>query len=114
MSKLLKTVYDALSGLKLEDIIVYDFRTHSPDYDYQIIASASSERQANAAINHIKQVLPVEDFMHIEGRQNNRWILIDLKSIIIHVMHKEDREYYQLEKIFFEREKISLEEKNGL
>lgn len=114
MSELLKKVYNALNGLKLENIIIYDFRSFSPDYDYQIIASASSERQANAAIDHIKQALPVQDYLHVEGRQNNRWVLIDLKSIIIHVMHKEDREFYQLEKIFYEREKISLEEENGL
>lgn len=114
MSDLLKTVYNALNELKLNDIIIYDFRNHSPYYDYQIIASATNERQANAAINHIKQALPVQDYMHIEGRENNRWVLIDLKSIIIHVMHKEEREFYQLEKIFFEREKISLGEDHGL
>lgn len=110
MSELLNTVYEALAGLKLEDIIIYDFRGHSPYYDYQIIASSTNERQANAAINHIKQTLPVDNYIHVEGRENNRWVLIDLKSIIIHVMHKEDREFYQLEKIFFEREKISLED----
>ena len=114
MSELLKTVANALADLKLKDIIIYDFRNHSPYFDYQIIASATSERQANAAINHIRQVLPVDNYIHIEGKENNRWVLIDLKSIIIHVMHKEDREFYQLEKIFYERDKISLEEANGL
>ena len=114
MSELLKKVYNALSDLKLEDIIIYDFRTHSPHFDYQVISSASSERQANAAINHIKQAVPELQSDNIEGRENNRWVLIDLKSIIVHVMHKEDREFYQLEKIFYERDKISLEEENGL
>lgn len=114
MTDLLHTVYKALDGLKLQDIIVYDFRNYSPYYDYQIIATATNERQANSAINHIKQALPKDVEFHIEGHQNNRWILIDLKSIIIHVMHKEDREYYQIEKIFFEREKITFGVQNGL
>jgi ribosome-associated protein len=114
MSELLKTVYNALNDLKLNDIVIYDFRNHSPYYDYQIIASASNERQVNAAINHIKQALPKQDYLRIEGKEKNRWILIDLASIIIHVMHKEEREFYQLENIFFEREKISLGEQNGL
>lgn len=114
MDELLKKVYKALSDLKLEDIIIYDFRTYSPHYDYQIISSASSERQANAAINHIRQAVPELNSADIEGRESSRWILIDLKSIIVHVMHKEDREFYQLENLFFEREKISLEEHNGL
>lgn len=108
MTDFLKTVYEALANLKLEDIIVYNFEGISPYYDYQIIASATNERQANAVVNHIKQAIPDDYEYHIEG--NQRWILIDLKSIIIHVMHKEDREFYQIEKIFFEREKISLGE----
>ncbi len=114
MTEILQKVYKALSDLKLKDIIIYDFQGFSPYFDYQIIASASNERQVNAAINHIKQVLPKDYEFNIEGQETNRWILIDLKSIIIHVMHKEDRDYYQIEKIFFEREKVSLEESHGI
>ncbi|XMB72675.1 ribosome silencing factor [Mycoplasmatota bacterium WC30] len=114
MTDILNTVFQALSDLKLKDIIVYDFRNHSPYYDYQIIASATNERQANAAIDHIKQALPKGYDFHVEGQGSNRWVLIDLKSIIIHVMHKEDREFYQIEKIFYEREKISFEVSDGL
>ena len=110
MTELLQTVYQALSDLKLKDIIIYDFRNHSPYYDYQIIASASNERQANASIHHIKDAIPNDVEMHIEGQETSRWVLIDLKSIIIHVMHQEDREFYQIEKIFFEREKIHIGE----
>lgn len=108
MTDFLKTVYEVLANLKLEDIIIYDFEGVSPYYDYQILASATNERQANAVINHIKQAIPADYEYHVEG--NQRWILIDLKSIVIHVMHKEDREFYKIENIFFEREKISLEE----
>lgn len=114
MSELLKKVYDELAGLKLENIIVYDFRGYSPYYDYQIIASATNERQANAAVNHIKDLLTPDEYIHFEGREESRWILIDLKSIIVHVMHKEDREFYQIEKIFYERKRVNLEENNGL
>ncbi|MCK4551752.1 MAG: ribosome silencing factor [Tenericutes bacterium] len=114
MTDILKTAYNALSNLKLEDIIIYDFRNYSPYYDFQIIASASNERQAKAAITHIKEALPNDYEFRVEGGNSGRWILIDLKSIIIHVMHEEDREFYQIEKIFFEREKISIGEENGL
>jgi len=114
MTDMLNTVYNALSNLKLEDIIIYDFRNFSPYYDFQIIASATNERQAKVSIAHIKEALPEGFEFRVEGGNKSRWILIDLKSIIIHVMHKEDREFYQIEKIFFEREKISIGEENGL
>lgn len=114
MTEFLSKIYEVLTDVKLKDIIIYDFRNHSPYFDYQIIASATSERQANAVVNHIRDALPKNNKLHVEGTRNNRWVLIDLKSIIIHVMHVEDREFYQLEKIFYEREKISLEGQHGL
>ncbi|MBN2540104.1 MAG: ribosome silencing factor [Bacilli bacterium] len=114
MTDLIHTVYQALSNLKLSDIVVYDFRGVSPYYDYQVLASASNERQVNAAINHIKQALPEGTDFHIEGQETSRWILIDLHEVIIHVMHKEDREFYQIEKIFYERDTLDLEVSHGL
>jgi len=114
MTDLLRTVYKALTDLKLQDVVVYNFQGISPYYDYQVIASATNERQVQAAVNHIRQAIPQNQEIRVEGQETSRWILFDLNSIIIHVMHKEDREFYQIEKIFFEREKVSFEDKNGL
>lgn len=114
MTDLLQTVYKALDDLKLQNIIVYDFRNVSPFYDYQILASATNERQVSAAINHLRDALPADTDFHIEGQETSRWVLIDLHSIIVHVMHKEDREFYQIEKIFYEREHVDLGDHHGL
>ncbi|MDY0023564.1 MAG: ribosome silencing factor [Candidatus Izemoplasmatales bacterium] len=108
MTDKLKRVYNALVDLKLKDIIIYDFLDFSPYFDYQVIASASNERQVHAAINHLKQAFPESENLHIEGADENRWLLIDLGDIIIHVMHKEEREYYQIEKLFFERKQVGV------
>jgi len=109
MTDKLKQVYDTLFDLKLKDIIIYDFRDFSPYFDYQVIATASNERSVHAAINHIRQAFPEITDMRIEGASENHWLLIDLKDIIVHVMHKDDREYYQIEKLFFERKQVGLE-----
>jgi ribosome-associated protein len=115
MSVHLEKVYNTLSDLKLFDIIVYDFRGISPFFDYQIIASASNERQANASIEFIKKILNDKDDFHVESDANHRWVLIDLKNIIIHVMHKDTRNDYQIEKLFYDRKQLDEEEiKNGI
>ncbi|MGD9761078.1 MAG: ribosome silencing factor [Candidatus Izemoplasmatales bacterium] len=106
MTEKLKRVYDALSDLKLKDIIIYDFQDFSPYFDYQVIATATSERQVHAAINHLKQALPEIESFRIEGATDNHWLLVDLGDIIVHVMHKDDRDYYQIEKLFFERKQV--------
>lgn len=108
MTEKLKRVYEALNALKLKDIIIYDFTEFSPFFDFQVIATASSERQVHAAIDHVKQAFPEIATMHVEGALENRWVLIDLEDIIVHVMHKEDREYYQIEKLFFERKQVGV------
>jgi len=111
----LKKVIETLEALKLKDVFAYDFKDFSPFFDYQVIASASNERQVHAAIDHIKQAFPEITNYHIEGADTNRWLLIDLQDIIIHVMHKDERDFYQLEKIFFERKQLFLgEEKDGI
>ena len=113
MSLSLKKIYDTLTDLKLFDIIIYDFKGKSPFYDYQIIASASNERQAHSSIEYIKRVLSEDDYYHVENDTNSRWVLIDLKDIIIHVMHKETRENYQIEKLFYDRKKLDLKDLNN-
>lgn len=110
MSDRLKLVVDTLQKLLLKDIRVFDFRGYSPFFDYQIIASASNERQVHAAIDHLQKALPDEDHLQVEGKESNRWLLFDLGDIIVHVMHREEREYYQFEKLFMGRDEVTVEE----
>ena len=37
-----------------------------------------------------------------DGYQGGRWILLDLSDIIVHIFHKEEREYYNLERLWTE------------
>lgn len=115
MTKLLKTVYNALDDLRLKDIRIYDFQDASPYFDFQIVASASNERQVHASIDKISQILPKEIPLKVEGKSENRWLLFDLGDILVHVMHQETREYYQIEKLFVERNLVAFDgETSGL
>ena len=105
MTEKLNKIKEALSALKLKDIYIYDFQDFSPFFDYQVIATASNERQVHAAINHLKQAFP-EVNIRVEGGTDNRWLLVDLEDVIVHVMHKDERDYYQIEKLFFERKQV--------
>jgi ribosome-associated protein len=105
MTEKLKKIKAALSALKLKDIYIYDFQDFSPFFDYQVIATASNERQVHAAINHLKQAFPMDN-IRVEGATDNRWLLVDLEDVIVHVMHKDERDYYQIEKLFFERKQV--------
>ncbi|MDD3842833.1 MAG: ribosome silencing factor [Candidatus Izemoplasmatales bacterium] len=106
MNEKLKLVVKALDDLKLTDIRIFDFRSFSPHYDFQVLATGNSERQVGASVKHLYDSLPGYDMSKIEGAAEARWILFDLGDIIVSVMHREERDYYQLEKLFVQHEEI--------
>ncbi len=107
MTERLHLVVETLDNLKLKDIRIYDFRGFSPFFDYQVIASGTNERQVHAAIDHLRQAFPGNDIRRVEGQDADRWLLFDLGEIIIHVLHREEREYYQFEKLFIGKEEVA-------
>ncbi len=85
-------VINVLEDLKVRDLKVYDFEKSSPFYDYFVIATVN-ERQGNAAVNHLKQKLTLDEIKHIEGK-GGTWVLIDCHDVIIHLFTEEQRQYY--------------------
>lgn len=110
MNNRLKKVVNTLQDLKLFDILIYDFKDVSPFFDYQIIASASNERQAHSSIDFIKKIIKEDETFHVERDIHDRWVLLDLSDIIVHVMHKDTRNDYQIEKLFYDRKEINIED----
>ncbi|MFH0993809.1 MAG: ribosome silencing factor [bacterium] len=109
MTQMLERVAKALSDLKLRDIKIYDFRDYSPLYDFLILATGNTERQVAASVRHLVDALPEIKLNKIEGAAEARWILFDLGDIIVNVMHKDERDYYQLEKLFIQREEVVID-----
>lgn len=97
----IEIIINALEDVNASDILVFDTRGKSPFFDYFIISSATSERQLQAAINHINQDLVKNDFPHpvVEGKNSKIWVLIDCKDIIVNIFTREEREYYNIEKM---------------
>lgn len=107
----LKLVIDALESVNLFDIVVYDMREKSPFFDYFIVSSSTSERQLNATLQHVSKNLVSNNYdaPNVEGKNSNSWILIDCKDIVVNVFTKEEREYYNLEKMLAEIDNLDLE-----
>lgn len=103
-------VANTLSALKLTDIVAYDFRRYSPLFDTVFVATASSERQVHASIRHMMDAFQGKTpRFSVEGAQESRWILFDLGDVLVNVMHKEERDYYGLDKLFVERPRLKLD-----
>ena len=95
-----KIACHALGEKKAEDIQVIDIRNISVIADYFVIASASNQLQA--MMDAAEEDLYKAGFhcAQKEGNNNSSWILMDYKDIIIHLFSKEDRLFYDLERIW--------------
>jgi len=100
---------EAASNKKAKDVKVLDIKDISSITDYFIICSASSTVQVKAIADEIEGKLVENEFhlYHREGYSTARWVLLDFGDVIIHVFHEEDREFYNLERLWADAEVIN-------
>ena len=107
-----RIAYDALSDKKGEDIKIIDITGVSVLADYFIIANGNSDSQVNALVDNVEEELHKAGY-HLkqrEGRANSSWILLDFVDIIVHVFDKDNRLFYDLERIWKDGKDITVEE----
>lgn len=107
-----KAAIEALEDKKAEDIKVIDISEISVLADYFIIASGSNKSQIQAMIDNVEEKLGRLGYekKQVEGYDTANWILMDYKDVIIHVFDKENRLFYDLERIWRDGRQIELEE----
>jgi len=108
-----KTAYKALDEKMGIDIQVIDIREVSVIADYFIIASANNSNQLKAMASEVEEKLYKEEGIklnHSEGMQSDSWVLLDFGDIVIHLFNKEDREFYNIERIWGDAKFISESE----
>lgn len=97
-------VVDLASDKKASDIILLDVRGQTTMTDYFVICSGASDRQLNAIADGI--IVGLKDDgdppLSREGDAGSHWLLVDFGGVIVHVMSKPEREFYQLEKLWSE------------
>ena len=111
-SKLMaKLAYKALDDKKGEDIKVIDISKISVLADYFIIANGSNDSQVRALVENVEDELSKAGFevRQREGYGLGNWVLLDFGSIIVHVFDKENRLFYDLERIWRDGKSVDVE-----
>ncbi|MBO5056847.1 MAG: ribosome silencing factor [Lachnospiraceae bacterium] len=103
---------NALEDKKAEDICVIDISEISVLADYFIIAGGNNISQIQALSDAVDEKLGKAGFplKQIEGYNNANWILLDFGDIIVHIFDRENRLFYDLERIWSDGKKVDLEE----
>ncbi|MEX0641845.1 MAG: ribosome silencing factor [Pirellulales bacterium] len=99
-----------------QDIVVLDMRSMTTEFDYFVLVTGNSRRQLHAIGDEIERLLKDElgDVkLGIEGYSESRWILLDYGSVVIHLFDGETREYYALEDLWAEAQRVPLPGQNS-
>ena len=100
--KLLNIAVDAAENKKAEDIISLNMEGVSDMTDYFVVCHGNNERQVQSIARAVKEAVHEQDIdvKRMEGYQDARWILIDLANVVVHIFHKDERPYYNIEKLY--------------
>ncbi|HFJ5071251.1 TPA: ribosome silencing factor [Staphylococcus aureus] len=100
--ELLAIAVDAIDNKKGEDTISLEMKGISDMTDYFVVTHGNNERQVQAIARAMKEVANEQNIevKRMEGYNEARWILIDLADVVVHVFHKDERNYYNIEKLY--------------
>ncbi len=109
--ELARTVVKAAADKKAENIVVMDISKLSIIAEYFIVCHGNNERQVQAIVNEIRDQAHKRgyDVRGIEGAEAGRWVLIDLGDVVVHVFHREEREFYNLERLWGDAPRVTFD-----
>lgn len=109
--EIIQLIVNACDDKQAEDIVVLDMNQVSLVADYFIICHANNERLVQAVARSVKESMDKHhiSIKQMEGLEQARWVIIDTGDVLCHVFHKNERSYYNLERLWGDASTISVE-----
>ena len=95
---------------KASDVVVLDLRSTPAFTDHFVLCSGQNPRQVKAIADAIEDAMRAAKVKpsHIEGYDRAEWILMDFFTFIVHVFSPQTREFYSLERLWGDAERIEI------
>ena len=95
-------IVSALDEGKGQDIQALDVSKLTSITDFMVLVSGTSNRHVKALVDQAIEAAKKygEHVRGVEGRENYEWVLVDLGDVLLHVMQKDAREFYELERLW--------------
>lgn len=99
---LIEIAYKAADDKRAEDIVVLNMQGVSLLADYFLICHANSDRQVQAIAKELSEQASIAGYnvKRLEGFDEGRWVLVDMGDVVAHVFQKDERSYYNLERLW--------------
>ena len=104
--------FDALDEKLGENIEILKIDEISVIADYLLIANGDNPNQIRAMLEQVEQRMAEAGFesKRIEGNKNSTWILMDYGDVIVHIFSREDRLFYDLERLWRDGKSIKRDD----
>ena len=103
-------IADVLDSKKGHDIKVMHVEDKTVIAEYFVVCTGNSSTQIKALAGEVEYQMDLREVKvdNFEGRDNGAWIVLDYSSVMVHVMSRESREFYDLEKLFDGAQELDL------
>lgn len=121
MMENLKVIVKAMEDKKGYNIEILDIKDISPIADYFVICSASNLRQTRTIADEVDEKMAEHNVKAVkvddedlfgnplrEGYDTGKWILLDFNGIVVHIFSEDERDYYNLDKIWSDAKTLDL------
>ncbi len=97
-----KAIETFLDNKKGRDIKVLHVEDVSNIADYFVVCTATSNTHVKALSGEVDYQLERRGITpyHIEGRDNNSWVVLDYCNVMVHIFNREARDFYNLDKLY--------------
>ena len=104
IDQLITKIVEGIEEVKGHQIDILDLRAlENTVCDYFIICNGTSNTQVAAIVNSVQKVVSKslqEKPWHVEGMENQEWVLMDYINVVVHVFQKQIREFYDIESLW--------------
>jgi len=107
---IVRAAAEAAIEMKATDLAILDVRGRTSFCDWFLLCNGSNSRQLSAIADHILKTFKSTEGrqpLGIEGGSNNKWVLIDLGDVIVHVFDQQMRGYYDLDGLWIDAPRVT-------
>jgi len=107
-----KRIADLMISKKATDVVILDLKKLTSATDHFVICSADSDTQVKAIADAVQDGMEAfgERVWHQEGYHAMRWILLDYVDVVAHIFHKEERSFYNLDRLWGDAKRTEVED----
>lgn len=102
MNELIEKIATTLYEKKAQNIVALDVSELTVITDCMLIASGRSAIQVKTLADEVEERLSEIgiDPIRKEGQQEGRWVVLDYGTVLVHIFHTEERDFYRLDKLW--------------